>query len=199
MPPYLMKRILFPAILIFLIFNSKIFSQSFESSAFGAPVFMYTSIAGQRSLIVGGRFGWIINKRIVLGGGFYGLASRVRTDYKDVPSGQNVMLGFNYGGLELEYIFFPESFIHGSVNMLLAGGGAYFSVENTNVLHGSYFSQDLLLWEPSINIEFNVMYWLHTDLTFSYRIITSYPENYGINSGDLAGPSFGLAFKFGKY
>ncbi len=194
-----MKRIFYSAFLIILLFNPKLFSQSFESSAFGAPVFKYTSIAGQNALIIGGRFGWIINKSIVLGGGFYGLASRVNTGYLDAKSGQNVMLGLNFGGLELEYIIFPESFVHGSVGMLLAGGGTYYSVENTNVPHGSYFSQDLLLWEPSINIEFNVLPWLHTDINISYRIITSYPENYNISRNDLAGTSVGLSFKFGKY
>ena len=199
MLPYLMKRSLYPFILLILIVTPNSFSQGFESGAFGAPVFRYTSIAGQNALIAGGRFGWVINKSIVLGGGFYGLVSNVHTGYKDIPSGQNVILGFNFGGLELEYILFPESPIHGSVDMLFAGGGAYFSVPDINIPHGNYFSQDMLVWEPSINLEFNILYWLHTDVSFSYRIITSYPANYDIRKEDLSGPSFGLVFKFGKY
>ncbi len=194
-----MKRIIYSAILFFFLLNSKISAQGFESSAFGAPVLRYTSLAGQSAFIAGGRFGWIINKSIVLGGGLYGLISNVSTGYKDNPSGQNVMLGMNFGGLELEYIFFPESFIHGSIDMLFAGGGTYYSVQNTNVPHSSYFSQDLLLWEPSINIEINVLPWLHTDLNYSYRIITSYPANYNISTRDLEGSSIGLVLKFGKY
>lgn len=194
-----MKRILYSFIFLIIIISPDSFPQSFESGAFGAPVIRYTSIAGQNSLILGGRFGWIINKSIVLGGGFYGLTSVVHTGYKDIPSGQNVMLGFNFGGLELEYIFFPDAAVHFSLDMLMAGGGTYYSVADLNIPHGSYFSQDLLVWEPSINLEFNLLSWFHSDVSFSYRMITSYPANYGIRKEDLAGPSFGLEFKFGKY
>ena len=185
--------------LLLLLITSGSSAQGFESSAFGAPVIRYTSLIGQNSIILGGKFGWVINKSIVLGGGFYGLASEVRTNYKDALSGQSLALGFNFGGLEFEYIFLPGSAVHGSIGMLFAGGGLYFSVPDKSVPHNSYFSQDLLVWEPSLNIEFNTLSWLHTDLNFSYRIISSFRENYGIAKKDLTGPSVGIIFKLGAY
>lgn len=188
------------SVLLFLILTAPVvLPQKIENGAFGSPVIRYTSLLNQSSVIAGGRFGWVINKSIVLGGGFYGLVNNVNAGFKDKLSGQDVIMGFNFGGLELEYIFFPQSDVHFSVDMLFAGGGLYFSVADKNIPHDSYFSQDLLVWEPSINLEINTLSWLKTDLNFSYRIISSFKENYGVRKSELTGPAFGIAFKLGSF
>lgn len=132
-------------IFVFILFFSYSLraQQNNDNSAFGAPVIKYTSLVGQNAILVGGRFGWMIDKSIVLGGGIYGLVNKVNTNITDPISGQNVILGFNCGGLEFEYIFLADEPVHGSIDMLFAGGGATYSVENKNVPHTSYFSQNL--------------------------------------------------------
>ena len=102
-----------------LLVTTKSYSQQNDNSAFGAPVIKFTSLVGQSAVLVGGRFGWVINKSIVLGGGIYGLINTVNTNVTDPISGQNVMLGFNCGGLEFEYIFFHDEPIHASFDMLV--------------------------------------------------------------------------------
>jgi hypothetical protein len=179
--------------------TSPLLPQQNDGGAFGAPVIKFTSIGGQNATLVGGRFGWVIDGSIVLGGGFYGLTSKVKTNVIDPVSGQDVLLGFNCGGLELEYIFFSDSKIHASLDMFFAGGGLTYSVHDKSVAHTNYYSQDLLLWEPQANVEFEIADWFHLDAGVSYRIITSYDIVYGISKDDLKGISALLTFKFGRY
>jgi len=174
-------------------------AQENDGSAFGAPVVKFSSFAGKSAILAGGRFGWAIDKNIVLGGGIYGLVNKVKTGIIDPLSGQDVLLGFNCGGLELEYIFFPDSKIHASVDMFLAGGGLTYAVSDKSVNHTNYFSNDLLLWEPQLSIEFEIVDWFHINTGVSYRIITSYEIANGISRDDLKGISALLTFKFGRY
>jgi hypothetical protein len=186
-------------ILYFLSFTPALSAQN-QYGAFGAPVIKLISISNQNTLLLGGRFGLVINESIVIGGSFYGTISGINTGFSDELSGQKVMLNLNYGGLELEYILFPRSSIHGSAGILLAGGGLYFGVSDKSVPHNSYSKFDMLVYEPSVNIEFNTLSWLHIDLNMSYRIVTSYNYlEYGISKNDLTGPSAGLVFKLGSY
>lgn len=187
------------ALISALIYCSVTSAQSFSSGAFGAASLELTSVSSQTGIITGGRFGWIINKSIVIGGGYYALLNSIHANYKDQVSGDAPLLGFNYGGLQLEYVFFPDDRFHFSIDMLLAGGGLYFSFADDKKPHDNYFSQDLLVWEPSLNLEANTTDWLHIDLNFSYRFISSFDESYGLTKDDLKGFSAGLTFKFGSY
>ena len=187
---------------IFIIYFSGFNTISAQNkyTAFGAPSIKYASLLNQSALILGGKFGLIINENIVIGGGFYGIINDVHTGFIDVPSGQNVVMNFNYGGLELEYIFFPGSLIHGSLELLLAGGGVYYDVSDKSLPHNNYAKVNFLVYEPSFNIEYNAVNWLRIVLNISYRIITSYDfENYGVSQKDLNGLTAGLILKLGSY
>jgi hypothetical protein len=184
--------------------TSPIFAQENDGGAFGAPVIKFSSIAGQNAILAGGRFGWVIDSNIVLGGGIYALANGVKTNIVDPKSGQDVLLGFNYGGIELEYIFFPGNYIHASVGMLFAGAGTTYSVSDKSVPHSSYYSQNFLLFEPAVNIEFNIIDWLHIDTGVSYRISVKpgtdqFYDTGGIGLNDLKGISVLLTFKLGEF
>ena len=186
-----------------VLFAKPIFSQQIDGGAFGAPVVKFSSIAGQNAILAGGRFGWVIDSSIVLGGGIYGLVSKVKAGV-DPVSGQNVLLGFNCGGIELEYIFFSESGIHASVDMFFAGAGTTYGVLDKSVPHTSYFSQNLLLFEPQVNLEFNVVEWLHIDTGVSYRLSSKpgteqFSDTGGISLNDLKGLSVLFTFKFGEF
>lgn len=186
--------------LAWIIFSAKpIFAQVADGGAFGAPVIKFSSIGGQNAIITGGRFGWVIDSSIVLGGGFYSLTNKVKTGTIDQINGSDVLLGFNCGGLEFEYLFYSGSKVHFSIDMFFAGGGLTFSASDNNTKHANYFSQDLLLWEPQLNVEFDLADWLHLDTGISYRIISGYTESYGISLNDLKGISAAVTFKFGSY
>jgi len=202
-----MKSITKTFLLLFfgIVFISKSFyAQENSNGAFGAPVIKFSSIAGQNATLVGGRFGWVIDSNFVLGGGIYSLVNDVKTNNVDPVSGQDVLLGFNCGGVELEYIFFPGNYIHASVDMFFAGAGTTYGVSNKNVPHTSYYSQNLLLWEPQVNIEFNIVDWFHIDTGVSYRICAKpgtleFSNDGGISLQNLSGLSVLCTFKFGKF
>lgn len=170
-----------------------------ENGAFGAPVLKYTSLVGQSALLAGGRFGWIINKSFVLGGGIYSVISRVKANSIDPVSGQEFVIALNYGGLEFEYVMLSGLPVHASFDMLFAGGGLAMNVPNKNVPHTSFYGQDLLVWEPGVNMEIKIIDWLHFDAGISYRIISSFNNFNNISKDDLQGLNGVITFKFGNY
>ncbi len=191
-------RIVFIIMVVNLSFNFEMSAQG-NGSAFGAPVIKVSSMAGQNAVLLGGRFGWLVNNNIVLGFGIYGLSNNVKSNMVDPVSGQDVLLGFNCGGIELEYIIDTGIPVNFSIDMLCAGAGVTYSVPDKSVAHTSYFSQNLLLWEPQFNAEFKIAGWFHLDAGISYRIITSFKNYYQIGPDDIKGMSALLTFKFGSY
>ena len=194
-----MIKFFYSTFIIFIISIGSLPAQSFESGAFGAPVIKYTRLANQPALMVGGKGGWIINKRFVLGAGVYALTSDVKTPYINEQNNQSVMFNFNYGGLEFEFLLLPQNKFNVTFDMLLAGGGLEFYAQNKNNNSTSYGSVDLLVWEPELNFEAEIYNWLHADAGISYRIISSYKEAYSVTKNDIQGLSFLLTFKFGAY
>lgn len=186
-------------ILTSFLISINVFAQNNHYGAFGAASVKYTKISNKNAYIAGGKFGWVINSHIVLGGGFYSMPGNINISYENQINNDYPKLNMNYGGLELEYIFLPEYTVHFSISILLAGGGIDLSFFYNNKQFETHFRQDLLLWEPALNIETQFVDWLHTDLVFSYRLISSFNPDYGITNNDLEGFSVGLVFKFGSY
>ncbi len=171
-------------------------AQNFESGAFAAPVFKYTKLIDQSALVIGVRGGWIINKSIVLGAGYYALTSNIKTPYFDTQNNQTVMMNLNYGGLEFEYLFVRDTKFNLSVDMLFAGGGTEFYVRDNSK---KYSNTNLLVWEPQINFEIELYSWLHADAGISYRMIWDNYDIYNVTKDDLRGMNVSLTFKIGKY
>lgn len=190
-----MNKFLF-TILIIIVFIDSSFAQSLGNGAFAAPVLKFTKLIDQSSLILGVKGGWVINKKIVLGAGYYALTGRVKTSVVDNQSGQNVLMNFNYGGLEFEYLVLNDNTFNISVDMLLGGGGQNYSLENQNKNYGT---ASLLVWEPQLNIEIKLYDWLHADAGISYRMISSYYKLYSVTRDDMQGINVVLTFKFGEY
>lgn len=171
-------------------------AQNCESGAFGAPVFKYTRVAGKPALITGIKGGWIINKRFVLGAGYYVLASGVRSDFTDAEYNQNLMVDLNYGGLDFEYLLLYNSKYNVTINMLIAGGGLSFYL---NDISKKFSYRNLLVWEPQLNVEIELYEWLHADAGVSYRLVSSYKDVYNISRNDLQGLNVIMTFKLGTY
>jgi hypothetical protein len=173
-------------------------AQTYGGGAFGAPEIKLTKLVNQSAVLVGAKMGWIIDKHFVIGGGYYSLVSDINTKMTDVE-GKPYYLGFSYGGLELEYIFLPDSEFNLSADMLFAGGGLSYSVKNKNASDSYDYSQDLLVWEPSLNFEIKTLSWMHIDFGLSYRLISQFDEVYSVSKSDLQNLNFLIILKFGKY
>ncbi len=185
-------KIIFISVLLISVSSA----QELESGAFAAPVLKYTKLVNQSALIIGGKIGWIINKRIVLGAGYYALSSNVKSSEFNSEYNKNLMLRFNYGGIELEYLLLKDTKYNLSLDMLFAGGGVDFYLADVNK---KFSYRNLLVWEPEINFEMELFDWLHADAGVSYRMISSYIEVYNMTRNDLQGVNFLLILKFGKY
>jgi hypothetical protein len=172
------------------------YGQNYESGAFAAPVFKYTKLNDQSALLTGGRVGWIINKQIVLGAGYYATSSNIESSVFNTDYNKNLMLRMNYGGLEFEYLLLKNTKFNLSFDMLLAGGGVSFYL--IGITKG-FSGRNLLVWEPQVNIEMKLTDWLHADAGVSYRMISSYLEVYNITRENLQSINLLITLKFGKY
>ena len=176
--------------------STTISAQSLESVVFAAPVLKYTRLVNQPALIIGVKGSWIINKQLVLGAAYYALTSDVKSNYFDAQNNQDVLLNFNYGGLEFEYLLFNDPFFNLSLGMLTAGGGVEYYIRNRSK---NYSYTNLLVWEPQINLEVKIFEWLHTDAGLSYRMISGIYELYNVTKNDMQGINILLTIKIGEY
>ena len=176
-------------------------TSDFESGGFGGPVLKYTTIYGQNTLLAGGRGGWIINHSIVIGGGGYGTLTEI-----DAPSGVFPMedpldIHFDYGGLELEYIFNPLAIGHFSVYMLIGGGTIFLAKDLGHYNEDNHkIGEDdfVFVLEPTVNGELNITDWFHVGAGMSYRFINGV-EQERLENSDFSGITGNLTFKFGSF
>lgn len=173
------------------------YGQESGNDAFGAVSIKLTKMLGKSETLLGGRFGWVIDNQFVLGGGVYALVGGINTNFNDPNFSEGIQVNFNYGGLQLEYILLAKYNVHASFDILIAGAGLYYSYQNKP--NSAFSSQSFTIYEPELNLEFNLLTWLHLDASCSYKLVTGL-DNYGnITPNDVRGISGVLTFKFGSY
>jgi hypothetical protein len=173
-----------------------------QSGGFGGPVLKYTQVKNQDALLVGGHGGWIINHRVVLGGGGYGLATQVDAPPGVLPVEAPLDISFGYGGFEMHYILHSDAVVHATFSTLVGGGGVVY------VRHGEMYSDHhhdqvgdsdaVFVLEPAIGGELNVTKWFRLAAAGSYRMVTDV-EQQALDNADLSGFAATLDFKFGKF
>lgn len=164
----------------------------FTHGGFGGPTATGTVLLDRPALLVGGRGGWIVNHTFVLGGAVHGLLPIGSTF--EAPTGPRE-LRLSYGGLWLEWLFAPESFIHGSLGVLVGAGWT----ETRRV--GSVDPDTVrALWavEPTATVELNVTEFLRVGLAASWRQLGGTSEP-GLTDAKLSGPAATLLLKFGAF
>ncbi len=174
-----------------------------ESGGFGGPSLRITKINGETAVLVGGRGGWIINHVFMIGGAGYGLVTRNAAKTPGLLGEKDLDVG--YGGLEMEYYVNPNDLIHGSVRLLLGGGGVAY---REDVMATSHRDMDgFFVAEPGVSINLNVTHFFRISAGASYRIVTGVDAPTDIlghpapltSNADLSGPSALLTLKFGKF
>ncbi len=163
--------------------------------AFIAPMLKATEMLGQLSLLVGGRVAWIANHKFCLGVGGYGLASDVTTDFDqtDVPA----LLNFGYGGLVVEYIFYPHHMFHFTLDTLIGAGGADFFTREEGA-DREWDGDAFIIIEPGFNLEFNIRAGWRLDFGYSYRFVSDLSME-GLSNKDLRDVAANLTLRLGKF
>jgi hypothetical protein len=162
----------------------------------GAPVVHVSTLRGEAAVFVGGRGGWLLDGRVTIGGGGFGLVNDVPAPPEVEGPGEDLDLEMGYGGLWLEYTFAPAELVHVSVGTLVGGGGLSL------VWHGggSYGSQSegFFVAEPTVVVELNVADFVRADLGAAYRWVAGV-DMPGLSYSDVAGFSVVAALKFGSF
>jgi hypothetical protein len=200
-----MKKI----ILILFVFSSSLFSQAstllgntgeISHGGFGAPVVKFTNINGEFGVLCGARGGWIIDHRVSLGLGVYGLATN--TKLTNAAAGETRYLQFEYGGFEFEYILASDEVIHLTFSGLLGGGETDYRLNKfgeEGFGREEFNDRDVFfIGEPTLKAEVNITSFFRVNLGIGYRFVSGVDNSY-IAENKLNDFSGSIQFKFGSF
>lgn len=177
-----------------------IFSKGRSNGGYGALSFSYTQIDGKDAFLMGARGSWVIDHSFAIGFGGCGFINDVNYHHwAETNLDENLAGG--YGGIYLEPIIAPRLPVHISIPVLLGVGGiSYVDHQNNwdNWLLDNNRSDAFLVFEPAVELEFNMTRHLRLAGTIGYRF-TSKVEMENINPDALEGTNIGLILKFGKF
>ena len=177
-----------------------IFSPRRSNGGYGAISVTYSEIDNKDAIIMGARGGWIINHSFAIGLGGYGFVNDINYDnifHNDL----DYNLAGGYGGLFIEPIIASKLPVHISVPILFGMGGiAYIEHQNNWDYWWSTDDKSDVYWvfEPAIELEFNLTQHFRMAATASYRFTSNIDMLY-TDPEILEGFSAGLVFKFGKF
>ncbi|MDT8323274.1 MAG: hypothetical protein RRA94_04105 [Bacteroidota bacterium] len=187
-----------------------LFGSNAEHGGYGAVSVRFSSIQSTDAVLVGGYGGWLIDHRLMLGVGGFGLVTdvRARPVAQELYSWNNEALyvNFGYGGFMMEYTVAPSELLHFTVQALIGGGGVQYREDwfehdddwhNDSRRHGG--TDALFVLEPAAQVEVNITPWFRASAGASYRHVSGIDELQGIENDDLKGVTGNLTFKFGAF
>ena len=166
--------------------------------AYGGPVVSYTRFSGCDCVLVGGRGGWIVNHQLVLGGGGFGLVTRVHPPEGATSNSADYHLNFGYGGIWIEYLIAPMQIVHASVGTLIGAGGLSYTRYRPKDADSDTHSDSVFVLDPVVAVEVNVVRFMHVALQAGYRITAGVGLK-SLRNVDVSGFTFGAIAKFGSF
>ncbi len=145
-----------------------LFSGHIESGGFIAPVVKGSEFKGDHETFLGGRGGWILDHKIVLGASLYTMVSDVIVQNTD---GLDRVVKFTYGGFEFEYAFFADSVIHPTLSILTGLGG----IKLRDPVAGSENDPDsdsVFVLEPTVQLVLNLTDFARLTAGGGYRYVS---------------------------
>jgi hypothetical protein len=164
-----------------------------ESGGWGAPIVQLSRVRDRAAVLAGGRGGWLIARRLTIGGGGCGLVTRIPAPPALQSAAGDNHLQLGYGGLWLEYAVQPLRFVHFTFGTLIGGGGLVLQ-ENGSTLRDDQF----FVLEPTAAVELNVSRSVRADLGVAYRWIVG-ARMPGVSQADVSGVSLVAVVKFGTF
>jgi hypothetical protein len=174
-----------------------LFSSVDHIGGYGGPSVMYSRIAGQDGVLVGGEGAVLLDHRLALGGAGYGWTRDTRgpTDVDGVPRDLEV----GYGGFLVRYSLFTGGPLYGSLGAIVGAGAVNLSRNSQNEraedarddANDSFF-----VFEPQLSVQVNLLRWMRIGLQGGYRI-TSGLGHLGYTESDINGLTLGGTLQFG--
>lgn len=179
---------------------STIFSKNRQNGGYGALSFNYTQIDGKDAYLMGACGSWIINHSFAMGLGGCGFINDVNY-HSGINNDLNNNLAGGYGGIYLEPILAPRLPVHLSITVLFGVGGIT-RIEDQNGMENWVYndseSNTYLVFEPTVELEFNMTRHLRLAGTIGYRFTSDIVLD-NTDPDILEGINAGLVFKFGKF
>lgn len=170
--------------------------EEIEHGGFGGPVIKAGQVNGTTGAFFGGRGGWIVGHRFIIGGGGYGLVNAVDALVPNAAGDRQ--LNFGYGGLELEYIHNWDRLMHWSVMVLVGAGGVGY--RRSDAMGGGDVGSmdDVFVLEPALQAHLNITKFFRISAGASYRYVSGVTSLASTNE-KLSGPNAVLTLRFGKF
>ena len=168
--------------------------KNIENGGYGGLAWKLSSINGTSTVLAGARGGWILNHTFAIGGGGYSIISDVKTELFS-QNDRPLYIMLDYGGLELEYIHNSDNLFHWTLHTLLGGGQVILQEHNPE---NNLASDNLFVFEPSLNVDLNITHWFRMGMGVSYRLVTGI-EGDIVDNSDVNGVNGLLVLKFGKF
>jgi hypothetical protein len=184
---------------------------------YGALDLGYTTINKRDAVYFGARGAVVVNHSLALGIGGKGF---ITNPAFDVNLKQDYELAGGYGGFYIEPIIKGNSPVHISFPTLIGAGGVGYLKhwgdfdDDSEYENSDEDSYAFFVFEPGVEIEFNVVKWMRFAVVGSYRLTSDvklkYKNRPGIDddlfaetsiapSDMLRGFNVGLIMKFGKF
>ena len=165
---------------------------------YGAPQVKATAVAGQAGLLVGGRGAWVIGHSLTLGGGGYGLATRVDAPEQARGTAASTAISLGYGGFRAGYVIFPQDVVHFAVGLLIGAGGLSVVERQAQSDIRTLHSSSIFVLEPDAAVEVNITPSIRAAIDVSYRYMSD-SRIPGLSSSAIGGPAAGAALAFGWF
>lgn len=142
----------------------------------------HSDIGTDDGFIGGVQVGGILNERLAVGLGGYGLLDKIQTE----PNGYDDPKQFDiiYGGLTLEYRLFAHKLLHASLGTLVGIG----QMDLKRTADGQHTEIDLFVVEPQLSFILNLTPASELGLGLGYRHLDPDGESVnGLEKDDLSG------------
>ncbi len=183
------------------IFGSKE-GQKVKVDGFGSMDFMVSKVIDQESMQIGAHGGIILNKKLMLGAGGYGIVTQHKFD--GVFPQQPLNLYGGYGGLLIGFNVAPREAIHASFPVIIGAGGIDIADRDFFPNAGPEFEEYIIessaffVIHPMANIEINMTKFFRLAAGVGYRHVSG-TDLVNIKDEDLTSWTANVSFKFGGF
>jgi len=169
-----------------------LFGYESKITGYGALETKFTQLNGKESVLVGGHGGVIFNSYFYFGVGAYGLVTTQNIGLSATDEPLDMQMG--YTGLMMAMNIMPKKVIHFSIPVFIGAGNIAIEKDDA-LLENSPF----LLFEPSLQLEINVVRFMKVGFGGGYRLVQGTSLNSGIEDADLSAWTGNFSVVFGKF
>lgn len=191
-------------------------NKKMANGGYGSFSVGYSQINDQAAMVIGGRAAWIADHHFALGIAGEGFFSSIDNSYNYYDNPAEYYLAGGYGGLLIEPIVAPNYPVHVSFPILIGGGGltaANWNYTNYNYNYNQYYynADAFFVFEPGVDVEFNVVKFFRVALGVSYRLTSDIYLQYkyfddanveqvvNVPTDALNSFNYNITFKFGWF